>query len=66
MGAPWAKLERFICPRCQRTHATDKPHIECEYCAEAMMPMVTWVRRQSKKSSSGNPLTQPKSEGEDK
>jgi hypothetical protein len=47
-------VQRFICPLCNRTHATDKPHIECEYCAQEMVPMVIWVRRQSKKNKGSN------------
>ena len=42
--------KRFICPRCNRTVATERSHAECEYCGEGMVPMVIWVRRQSRKN----------------
>lgn len=57
------QLQRFICPRCvdpYRTSATDKSHAECEYCGEGMVPMVIWVRRQSRnKGSQGSQKEKP-------
>ena len=56
-------LQRYICPRCvdpYRTEATDKSHIQCTFCGEEMVPMVTWVRRQSKKNK--QPGTAPEKE----
>ena len=49
-------LQRFICPRCvdpYRTTATDRTHAECPYCGEGMVPMVIWVRRQSRNKNGG-------------
>ena len=48
--------KRFICPRCtdpHRTTTTERSHAECEYCGEGMVPMVTWVRRQTRKNKPG-------------
>jgi len=50
-------MQRFVCPRCidpYRTTATDKSHAECEYCGEGMVPMIIWVRRQSKTNKPGD------------
>ena len=47
-------VQRFVCPRCKRTKATDRPFAECEYCGEGMVPMVTWVRRQMMNKKPGD------------
>lgn len=52
MGAPDAKQERYICPLCQRTKGTDQSFATCDYCAENMVPMLTWVRRHLRKTKS--------------
>lgn len=45
------KPNRFICPACRRTHATDKLWHQCQYCGEACIPMKEWVRHHAKNSN---------------
>lgn len=42
--------DRYICPLCERTEGVDQLPAVCEYCAQDMIPMVTWVRRYLRKN----------------
>lgn len=42
-----ATTERWVCPVCKKTLATDKPaQAYCNTCAEQMIRLKEWVRRQ--------------------
>ena len=42
------KQERWWCPRCQKSKATDRSHCDCPHCGDPMMRMIEWVRRQAR------------------
>jgi len=43
-------IERWICPVCKKTLATDKPALAwCKTCGEVMIRLKEWIRKQVKK-----------------
>lgn len=40
--------ERFWCQHCKKSAATDKSHLQCDTCGDAMVRMKEHVRRMAK------------------